>query len=408
MRRADFTSLLLLCFTLNAPFLAPAQIDPEYRRLLQAGYNQPLEGKAPIAGYGFFYYNKPNFYGTNLTLRAVIAPIYLDSELGFSQLLGPNTDVAVGVAGGGFADSYSEIRGGHFYESESFTGHGGNATASLYHRFNPSQEVPLYLIVRASGYASFYQRDSDTDPAFQLPHDGAAFHIRTGLRFGGEEPSLTEPLAMELSVWQESEFRNRPGRYGFGDRTVEGDSHLFWGRALLKYIFENEHLFEFSITAGTSANADRFSAYRLGGVLPFASEFPLNIPGYYFQELSAERFALFSGQYSFPLTPKRNLRFTLYGSVAGVDYLAGMEQPGNWHSGAGGGLSFISPSGTWMITALYGHGFNAIRHGDDRGANQIGVLFQCDLEAKARGKSRFFTPGVSPYRSRAGERIFRD
>jgi hypothetical protein len=59
-----------------------------------------------------------------------------------------------------------------------------------------------------------------------------------------------------------------------------------------------------------------------------------------------------------------------------------------------------------MISVIYGHGFNAIRsHG--RGANQVGFLFQYDFDAKARGKSRFFIPGVSPYRSRGGERLFR-
>jgi len=34
------------------------------------------------------------------------------------------------------------------------------------------------------------------------------------------------------------------------------------------------------------------------------------------------------------------------------------------------------------------------------------LLFQWDLDAKTRGKSRFFTPGFSPYRSRGGEQLF--
>ena len=59
-----------------------------------------------------------------------------------------------------------------------------------------------------------------------------------------------------------------------------------------------------------------------------------------------------------------------------------------------------------MATLIYAHGFEAIRK-DERGANQIGLLFQWDLEAKKRGKSRFFTPGISPYHSRGGERLFR-
>jgi hypothetical protein len=395
----------LLCW----PHGAFGQLDPEKRRLVQFGYNQPLEGKSPISGYGFFYYNQPHFGATNLTLRAAVAPIYLDTELGFAGLLGAHTDLALGLAGGGFADSYSEIRSGHYYQEESFTGHGGDVSASVYHRFNPQQTVPLYLIVRASGGLTHYERDDTTAPDFVLPDDRSVFHIRTGLRWGGEEPSLTEPLAMEISLWEDSQFRSHASTYGYNnDRRVEGASHLFWARALLKYTFPNEHLFEFSVTAGTSQNADRFSAYRLGGVLPFVAEFPLNLPGYYYQEISAERFVLLNGQYSFPLTPQKNLRLTLYGGAGRVNYLDGLEQPGDWHSGLGGGLSFISPKGTWMATLIFAHGFNAVRHGDARGANQIGLLLQWDLEAKSRGKSRFFTPGVNPYSSRAGERLFRD
>src|SRR6185295_13282229 len=94
--RGNRTCTLCLCFSL-VPFLLPAQIDPEPRRLVQIGYNQSLEGASPIAGYGFIYYNKPNFISTNLTLRLVVAPIYLDTELGFRGLLGPKTDVGVGL-----------------------------------------------------------------------------------------------------------------------------------------------------------------------------------------------------------------------------------------------------------------------------------------------------------------------
>lgn len=408
MRRGNPIQLLVLGLALGTPLLVSAQLDPEYRRLVQLGYNQPLEGKGPIAGYGFFYYNQPHFHATNLTLRAVVAPVYLETELGLQGLLGPHTDLALGAAGGGFADSYSEIRGGKYLQDESFIGHGGGLSVSVYHRVNPDQQVPLSLIARASGTFSCYEKDTDTDPAFVLPDDRRALRIRTGLRLGGEEPSLTEPLAMEVSLWEESQFRSEAGAYGFGgDRSVEGTSHLFWARALLKYTFENEHLFELSITTGTSIDADRFSAYRLGGVLPFASEFPLNLPGYYYQEISAKSFDHFDGQYSFPLTPKRNLRLSFYGGAACVDYLDGLEQRDSWHSGLGGGLSFISHRGTWMATVLYSHGYNAVREGNDRGANQIGLIFQWDLEAKGRGKSRFFTPDVNPYRSRGGERLFR-
>lgn len=390
------------------PFAASGQIDPELRRLFQLGYNQPVEGKSPITGYGFYYHNRPNFPATNQTLRLAVAPVYIDAELGFSQLLGRNTDLAVGLNGGGFAHSYAEIRRGHFYQEESFTGHGGEINSSLYHRMNPNFEVPLWAVLRAGARRLFYERDSKTADAFRVPDDWTSLNFRTGLRFGGQEPSMTTPLAMELSIWHESQVRLESGPYGFeGDREIKVDSHLFWARALLKLMFSNEQLAEVSVTAGTSVDADRFSAYRLGGVLPFASEFPLSIPGYYWQELSAQSFVLFNGQYGFPLTPQKNWRFTTYGAVSALDHLDGFEQKHDWHAGLGGGLTYISPSGTWLVSLIYGHGFNALR-GGEKGANQVGLLMQWDLDAKGRGKSRFFMPGVSPYRSRGGEQLFRN
>jgi hypothetical protein len=398
---------ILLVLTSFSTVQTRAQMDPESRRLIQFGFNQPVEGHSPISGYGFYYHNQPGFPSTNTTLRLAVAPIYLDSELGFSRLLGPNTDVAVGLAGGGFAHTYSEIRGGKYFTEESFIGHGGEVSSSLYHRFNPDHEIPLWLVVRGSAHRFMYEREDRTAANFQIADDFTSFRVRTGLRFGGQEPSLTAPLAMELSVWHETQFRLETGPYGYaGDRLVEPNSHLFWARALCKLTFENEHLVDASLTAGTSVNADRFDAYRLGGMLPFVSEFPLNIPGYYFQEISASRFVLLNAQYSFPLTPNRNWRLAFYGATGGVDYLGGLEQPGRWHSGVGGGVSYISPTGAWMASVIYGHGIDAIRS-DGRSANQVGFILQYDFDAKPHGRSRFFMPGVSPYRSRGGEQLFR-
>jgi len=82
------TGRALLWLTLFAPVLASAQIDPVRRDLVQLGYNQPLEGRAPLAAYAFFYHNQPDFLRTNITLRLALAPVYLDSELGFVHGLG--------------------------------------------------------------------------------------------------------------------------------------------------------------------------------------------------------------------------------------------------------------------------------------------------------------------------------
>ncbi|MGB7749103.1 MAG: hypothetical protein WBN75_17635 [Verrucomicrobiia bacterium] len=374
----------LLWLTLFTPIFASAQIDPVSRDLIQMGYNQAFEGHAPYAGYAFYYHNQPDFLYTNLTLRLAVAPVYLDSEFGFVGGLGPHTDFAVGLAGGGFADSYNEIDGGTYYPDQSFDGHGGEISASIYHLFNPADQIPLNLILRGTAHYSTYARDDGTAPTFQLPEDRGEFIVRTGLRWGGIEPTLFPPLAMELSVWYEGQFRTHYGPYGFFngvnyDRSVEEQSHLFWAEAALSYTLpKSQQNFFVRLLAGTSVDADRFSAYRLGGYLPLVSEFPLSLPGYYFQEISARQFVLLNVNYLLPLD--RSQRWNLDANVATavVDYLPGTGQPGNSLTGVGGGIFYRAPSDRLKIMLDYAYGVNAMRsHG--RGANTIGILLQWDL-----------------------------
>src|SRR5271170_3989699 len=112
----------LLWLTLCFPYHASAQIDPVQRDLIQFGYNGAFEGQQPLAAYAFYYHNQPDFLRTNLTLRLAVAPVYLDSELGFRQLLGPNTDAGLGVAGGADAADYNEIHDGQYLPAQSFSG----------------------------------------------------------------------------------------------------------------------------------------------------------------------------------------------------------------------------------------------------------------------------------------------
>jgi len=123
---------------------------------------------------------------------------------------------------------------------------------------------------------------------------------------------------MELSAWYENMFRLRPSVYGFaGDREIKQTSHLFWARALLAYTFpKSKQSFSVSLTGGASLDADRFSAYRLGGILPMASEFPLTLPGYYYQEISAQKFVLFGGQYSVPLGASKSWALNFVATTA--------------------------------------------------------------------------------------------
>ena len=359
------------------PFTAPGQIDPVKRELFQFGYNAALEGHSPLSAYAFYYRNQPDFLRTNFTQRLALAPTYLDSELGISHAISEYTDLGIGLAGGGYADSYYEIHQGTYYPSQSFTGYGAETSVSLYQLFNPGAMIPLNGLVRGIAHYSFYDRDDATASNFQLPKDRGTFNVRSGLRWGGREPVLFPALAMEISGWYEGEFRTGTGTYGFGDRSVVPASHLFWGEAMLAYTLpEVKHSFSLSVTAGTSIHADRFSAYRLGSVLPLIAEYPLSLPGYYYQEISAKEFVLASGNYLIPLDKKQRWNFDVNASTAVVSYLPGTEQPGHWHSGVGGGILYKSPS--WKIMVGYGYGFDAIRsHG--RGAQSIGVLLQFDI-----------------------------
>jgi hypothetical protein len=370
----------LLWLTLFTPVFVSAQIDPVKRDLIQLGYNQAFEGHAPFAGYAFYYHNQPDFLRTNLTLRLALAPVYLDSEFGFVHGLGPNTDFAIGLAGGGFADSYNEIHGGTYYPRQSFEGSGGEISASIYHLFNPADQIPLNLILRGTAHYSTFDRSDNTATNFALPGDRGEFSIRTGLRWGGIEPTLFPALAMELSVWYEGQLRTDSGTYGInGDRTVEEQSHLFWAEAALSYTLpKSQQNLYVRLTAGTSLDADRFSAYRLGGYLPLVAEFPLSLPGYYFQEISARQFVLFNANYLLPLDKDQRWNLGVNAASAFVDYLPGGGQPGNWLSGVGGGILYRAPSDRFKIMLDYAYGVDAIRsHG--RGAQSIGLLMQWDL-----------------------------
>jgi hypothetical protein len=371
---------ILLRLILLLPAVASAQIDPAPRDLLQFGYNQAFSGHAPLAAYAFYYHNQPDFLRTNLTLRLAVAPVYVDSDFGFVNGLGPNTDFALGLAGGGFADSYNEIHGGTFYPGQSFEGNGGEVSASVYHLFNPGDEIPLNYILRGTAHYSSYNRNSDTSPLFELPDDHGDFNIRTGLRWGGVEPTLFPPLAMELSVWYEGHARTSSGAYGINDAyELNQQSHLFWSEAALAYTLpKSQQSFYVRLTAGTSVDADHFSAYRLGGFLPLITEFPLSLPGYFYQEISARQFVLFNANYLVPLDPEKLWSLDLNASTAVVDYLPGEGQPGNSLSGVGGGILYHTPSERVKVMLNYAYGINAVReHG--RGANSVGFLLQIDL-----------------------------
>ncbi len=369
--------ILALCGLLGC-LRASAQIDPDKRQLLHLGYNAFLQGHAPLAGYAYYYFNRPVYYHSNLTMRMAVAPVYLDAELGIARALGPNTDLGIGISGGGFADNHNEVRGGKYFPEESFDGFGSGGSVSVYHRFNPGRTIPLHGVVRAGGYYTIYSESDDTSTRFELPDERPAANIRVGLRYGGKEPVLFPSVALEFSVWAESLHRGNAGAYGYqNDRDVSASAQLFYGHAYFAYTLERGDNFSIALTGGGSSDADRFSAYRLGGVLPQVSEFPLIIPGYYFQELSAEKFALLNARYALALDAKKKWQLTAMGATAAVDYVKGLDRGNHWNSGVGGGLAYRSQY--WKFALNYGYGFNAVR-GEEHGAHVLGMLVQFDFE----------------------------
>lgn len=370
-------SWLAICL----PISALAQIDPVKRDLIQFGYNQPLEGKAPLAAYAFYYHNQPDFIHTNLTLRVALAPVYLDSELGFVHGIGPQTDFGIGLAGGGFADSYNEFDGGKWLTQESFDGHGGELSGSIYHLFNPEDQIPLNLILRGTAHYSVYEQNEDTDANFHPPEDGGIFSIRSGLRFGGVEPTLFPDLAMELAIWYDGQYRTDSGNYGYANAPFYAHqwTHQFWVSGALDYTLPQSHQnFGVRVIGGTSIDADRLSAYRLGGYLPLVAEYPLSLPGYFFQEFSAKQFVLINASYTLPVTRDEHWNILVNGATAGMDYINGAGEPGDWVSGVGAGVMFKTTDNRFKIVLGYAYGIDAIRD-NTRGAHTISLLLQFDL-----------------------------
>ncbi len=306
----------------------PAQIDPTDRHLIEVGYDQALAGHGPQAIYAYYYFNSPEFFGPDVALRVAVAPAYLDSEIGFKHLLSPDTDVGIGVSGGVYGDNYYEVRQGNFLESQSFYGDGGGASVSFYQLLDPGMRIPLNLVTRGGYHYSTFLDTGATSRDFKLPKDQDEAFTLVGLRFAGIQPTLYPDLALELSAWFERQWHFDDDTYGFdNDRSITPHTDLYWLYADLDYeLKKSGDKFSFATAVVGSTDVDRFSAWRLGGVLPLISESPLELPGYYYEELTVTRFVYFYGSYSFPLDQMRRWDFRLEAATARLDYLPGFEQ----------------------------------------------------------------------------------
>jgi hypothetical protein len=377
MLRMAITIVAVLAFASTAQ----AQIDPVRRDLVEFGYDQPIEGHAPVGAYVFYYLSRPQFVDADNALRLALSPVYLDGEWGVRNALGPQTDLAIGASGGGFASDYNEIRAGRWLRDQSFTGLDGGVDISAYHLFDPGARVPVYGILRGDFRYVAFERDSRNPPQFVLPDNQPIASVRAGLRAGGIEPMLAPEVAGELSAWYETQVRLNPGTYGFdADRSVQRTVQRFWGRALLVYTLPQlRHRIAFSIVGGTSVHPDRLSAWRIGGVLPLDSEFPLLLPGYYEGEFSARNFMLAGGDYAVPLDRAEHWQLGVGAAAARIGYTPGLEGPHAWNGGMSASLAYAPDTKAWRASLVYGRAFDAVRNGH-RGADSISLLMEFDLE----------------------------
>jgi hypothetical protein len=335
-----------------------------------------------MGAYAFYYWNMPDFPSTNLFLRLAIAPTYVDSELGFKGLLGENTDLGIGAFGGAFANSYQEVRQGEYRKAESFDGYCGGASVSIYHLVNPGGLIPLSGILRESVNYNSWVNASDTAGNFERPEDQAIFTTRAGFRWGGKEPVLMPTLAMEVSGWYELDTRTAPDHYGFnGDRRMTELPQRVLGRAEAYFTtLDGKHYLSGGLMGGAAFDSDRLGCFRLGGILPYTKEFPLQIPGYGYQELFAKDFGLAYARYAVPVDSRKSLYLIINGAVAVVNYEKGMGQSGSFNSGAGAGIGYAAPSRRWKLLTQFGYGFQAERS-DGRGGMSLAAAFQYNFGA---------------------------
>jgi hypothetical protein len=284
--------------------------------------------------------------------------------------------LGLGFFGGMYANSYNEVRGGNYYRDESYTGNSGGGSVSIYHLFNPACMIPLSGVLRETVEYNDWNSTDDTARNFVRPENQPIYTTRAGLRFGGKEPVLGPRLAMELSGWYELEYRPKSGGYGFSnDRELESVSHRIFGRAQINFTtLDLKHYIVAGLQAGTVLNSDRLSAYRLGGMLPYTSEFPLTIPGYFLGELSAQDYALLNALYSWRIGDSQWKIVSMAGAAV-VKYTDGMGQSGAFNSGVAGGLAWSSKNRRWRVVSACGYGINAERNNGHQGGVSAGLAF---------------------------------
>jgi hypothetical protein len=198
-----------------------------------------------------------------------------------------------------------------------------------------------------------------------------------GLRLGGVPPELLPEVALEASAWYEATYRTETGTFGLPERPepLESLTQRAWGRLAAVVTPADGHTLDILLTAGGTRDADLLSSFRLGSALPFRSEFPLILRGYFVEEVFAKRFWLLNASYRFPAWPgARGVRVRIGGDIAGVEYVAGHRLPRKHLRGVGADVSVaVTPRVTVVVG--YGYGVDA-PHNDGFGGHEAHALIE--------------------------------
>jgi len=376
LRPAPVALALVVTALLTLALPAGADHDPEPRANIELGLEGPLRGAGPVSGYGFFLWNRPHFIEEHWYLRVIVAPVYLTSELIRDHWPAEGHAVGVGLGGGFFAYNFDEFRVGSREERESFWGHGGEVTLTYYRWIRLLDALPVEGQLRLRPQYAVYQRTDDTDPRFRLPADTPIYSARVGVRVGGEPPELQPLVSFEASAWSEVSYRVHADPFGRPEReeATEHFSNRVWGRlggAITPFPGHTARVF---LTAGTIANPDALTAFRVGSALPFRREFPLILRGYHVDEVFARSFWLVNLSYRFPLWPRsERVGLVLAADYARVDYLPGHELPRRDLRGVGADLSIALTADVTLMLG-YGYGLDAPRGSTVGGHELHGLL----------------------------------
>lgn len=358
---------------------ARAQIDDAKRLLFEGGYEDGVGNPGPSSPYAYLYLNRPGAVGPGSAWRLALAPVYADTELGIPHVFGTRTDIGLGFSGGGYAFGNSQVIRGDEKPGESFIGHGGGPSISLYRDLADLGPVPLNGVARLSVVYTDFQRTERTDAGYEPPPDEWTAAARAGLRLGGVEPGLDHGQALEVSGWGETRLRDKAASYGYnGDRFVRRTANLYWARVLVSLPAPGGTRAGGGIDAGSGAGVGRLAAYRLGGMLTQNSEFPLILPGYFGSEISARRFVHAWAHTALPLDRAKRWFLELTAAGANVTPIRGTDPGGTLHAGFATGVGYAPADGPMHAEFTYGFSPTALR-GSRRGGHSAAVTVEFDF-----------------------------